>query len=192
MLSRLLSLIVACTLLSACIVETEVFLSDPIKSTVDERLLGSWLPASPDGGTPGGHVIVSRDKKHPGNLLTLTLKDKDPDREPGIMQAWTTTLGNRTYLNLKAEQDDGQIVVAYRFAGADKLEVAQMDPKAFAALVDAKKVAGTVSKSYGSSAVTLTDTRENIIALLTAPGNQILLPFDNVKLTVRLTKIKSN
>ncbi len=192
MFTRFFSLVFACALLSGCIVETDVFLSDPRSSSVDERLLGSWLPKTRDGGAPGGHVIVTRDRSYPNNVLTLTLKDKDPGREPGLMEAWTTTLGNRTFLNLKANQDDGQILVAYRFAGPDRLEVAQMDPDAFAALVEDRKLKGTVSRSYGTSSVALTETREKLISVITDPANTSLMPFDNAKLAVVLTRMKTN
>lgn len=190
-ISAVWAAVAASLFLAGCMVETGTFLSDPTAGSVDERLIGNWRPADPEK-EDNGSLVVSRRDGGPRGTLDVTLVSPDPNEKPGRMTVWTTKIGRLSFLNVKGEDPDGDddlaTVVAYRFAGGDLLEIGLLDTKAFAELVEAGRLQGKVTRSFGITGVKLTGSREALIRTLRRPITDGLVSFKNTSNVLRMRK----
>ena len=94
-------------LLAGCI-DSEAPLSDPDKSTLDEKLLGKWT--FEEKGTPPSQVIFEKVTAagYPAGVMAVTMRPlaKNDPQAPQVGFVFRTELKGKTYLNLCGKMAD--------------------------------------------------------------------------------------
>ena len=177
-------------------------LSDPLKAKPDERLAGIWRGTEDPNGTEYIHVGRAGGKLPSGILRSVSAahnKDGTVGR-PSEMLVFSTIIGENHYLNVilpknenvdlaqlesgwKPDRVKGYCLVKYQVQG-DSLNVWIMDPDAERHAIEAGKIKGNIDKN----SVSLTDTSENLVALLNGPDGAKLFPAS--KPTMHYQRVK--
>jgi hypothetical protein len=181
--SLLLVLALLCPLLASC-VDSDNPLSDPNQSTIDPGLLGVWRLQTKDGDLIYYHVGKAGEKFPAGMLRAITITQNQKGEllrpEPNDTLVFTTTLGNKHFLNItglsadkiktmgdskwESSMADGFFIYKYEIK-ENKLEVACIDSKQKTETIKSGKIKGTID----GDKVRMTDTTENLAKFFATP-----------------------
>lgn len=175
-LARLAVVAVMGAFLAGCLVRTETFLSERADATVDERLYGAWS-IEPD--QPDANSLFVR-KSPDGGLDILVVELTDSTSGDGYKVGWDaavvwpTEIDGAGYLNVQSE--DANMILAYAVTPEGALEIGYLDPKRLAEAVRGGDLKGTVESRFFTS-VTISDSRDNLIAFIRENGGHDLFVF---------------
>ena len=175
-LARLAAVAALGALLAGCLVRTETFLSERADASVDERLLGAWS-VEPDQPDTSSLFVRGSDN---GGLDILVVELTDGESTAGYTVGWEeavvwpTKIDGAGYLNVKSE--DANTILAYVVTPEGALEIGYMDPKNLAEAVRSGQLKGEIENGFFKT-VTLSDSRDNLIAFIRANGGHDLFVF---------------
>lgn len=180
-----LLLVAAFSLLLTSCFDSKHPLSDPQKSTPDQRLSGAWRFRGDSGEVNYYHF------GHGGENLPASVMQgifvqhmTDGSMESGQLLIFPTTIGDKTYLNV-AESTASQLtlleekgwtdeaikeylILRYQITG-DTLSIQWMNGDAKKRAIEAGKIKGVIEKDQGH----FTDTTENVAKFVAEAGDDL-------------------
>ncbi len=171
--------VLVCTLaLSACVVETATYLSQPGDHDIDARLFGAWTVPD-DNENRFGFIAVQPDSDGTAKLLSLEVSQEDNDTGQSFdwntARMWTTEIDGASYINFTSEEDN--MVLAYRMRGDDEIEIGIMQTKLWRTAIEDGRLDGKVESGTFGADVTVTAPREQLRAFLRDNGGHALFEF---------------
>lgn len=197
------SLAGVCLLMASCIDSKEP-ISDPLKAKADPALYGVWRKTDTSGNSKYCHIGRAGGKLQNGFLHTINVSH---NRDGFASISWdlimfSSDVGKDRFLNIAVVEKenvdklfqsgwDSKLVQGYWIAKYevrdDTLTYWQLDFKAVRKAVETGKIKGTIKKAQDEeNRATITDTPENIAALLASPDGAGLL----VKEPIRYQRVK--
>ncbi len=175
-------LLALCTLLTSCVLESELPLSIPAEATIDDHLDGVWA-LKHDGDTAYIHF-----RQHDEHWMDIAqvIHEKENGIDVTGYTMFTTKIGERTYMNIVGKPVGGEKPdsEAYTFARYDfdksgDLTIRIISMKAVAESIDAGKLKGKVERNAATDAVervVLHETTETLAAYLATADDAKLFP----------------
>jgi hypothetical protein len=176
--------VAACFLASGCD-DSKNPLSDPKTSKADERLVGVWRQPGGDGDDS---YVGHAGERFPNNVMRIVVVNNSNGElgTPDEYLAFTTVIGDKTYLNLvrdgdnkvvtrldregwKAAAVDCYTFLRYKFDG-DKLVMWIMDEQAMQKAIQSGKIKG-VTKPFESPL--FTDSTANLARFVAEAGDSL-------------------
>ncbi|MEI8376584.1 MAG: hypothetical protein WCJ35_27520 [Planctomycetota bacterium] len=193
MSTRTIVVLFACLCVAGC-EDSQNPLSDPQCAKSDNRLVGLWRVLGEDGDV-GYYHIGQPDEKLPSGVLRVvevTHNRKGKLSSPEEFLAFSTTLGDKTYLNVtdvkghrarlieengwKPETVDSYIILRYQVDG-NGLLVWMMDAEAKERAIETGKVNGKIAKKGKSfdGPAKFTDTSERLARFVIDAGDSLFV-----------------
>jgi hypothetical protein len=164
--------------LSACVVETDTYLSEPGAEPLDARLEGAWrlLDADSDGL---GILMLAEDETGAFAMLSLEV-DEDPQTGKqtfkwNASRAWTSDVAGEGYFNVEIEGE--KMVVAYRILDDGDVAAGLMDEDRFSQAIESGKLPGTVTPGTFGGTIRITADAKTLAKFLEENGGHALFDF---------------